>query len=292
MKRTSKLLLCLFLTALTLSACTANPPPTSPFPEVTQYLGPTPTPTAVPQNNGAPADGGASDSSIFANNPYEMGDGFTPEDALGEEDYVDDGTVGGEPNDLLSAAVDPNATAYPFAGSTPIPLDPVDMPSPTPRAPLSFTYVPYTISTLGLTFEGPAGWIPDESQNEIFTLTEPEQQMKDGQLGVITISATPVNSTLSESNLKTEVTQRLNNISATNFAEWHPSLTATRHLMGSVGVYANYSGKMVNGLEIGGRIHCVSIDNKLYSIEIMFPQGFKDDFLEVFSKMRSTIKRQ
>lgn len=287
MKRRWKLMLCLLLVLATLSSCAGQPNPPMVFDEATQNLGPsaTDTPTPPPAQDAQSGDG--SNASIFSANPYDIpaDDGFTPEDALGEENYIDPGLEGNGVN-----YVAPEGTVYPYAGSTPIPLDPVDAPTPTPRPELSFSYTPYT-AAIGLTFEAPVGWLVDESVNEVFVLTEPVEQMKDNQQCVVTISAIPVTSNYTENNLKTEVTQRLSTISATNFAEWKPSLTATRYLMGSKGVYANYSGKLADGTEIGGRIHYTCIDKVLYGVEIVFPLGYKDDFLNVFSKVRETIKR-
>ncbi len=289
MKRQWKLILCLALILATLSACSG--PTNSPqvFDQATQNLGPTSpaTPTPPPGAGGDPQSG----QSIFDSNPYDAGsEGFTDGDPLGEEDYGDDG-VYDESADMDPYVAAEDATVYPFAGSTPIPLDPVDMPSPTPRAQLVFATAPYAISSLGLTFEAPQGWVPDESVSEMFTLTEPDSQVKDKQPGIIKIYATPVTSNYTEGNLKTEVQDRLKAISSTNFEQWDPSLTASRHLMGGKGVYANYSGTMANGVKVGGRIHCTCIDKVLYCIEIVYPLGYKEDYLELFSKMRSSIKK-
>ena len=292
MKRQWKIILCLVLVLAALSGCSDSGNSPQVYEEVTQYIGPSATNTPKPaQNNPSQQNEG----SIFANNPYNMdGDGFTPEDALGEEDYFeaeDSGDVYDQPGSIfLGQGMDAGATRYPYAGSTPIPLDPVDMPPPTARAPLVFAFVPYNISSLGLTFEGPAGWYPDESVTEQFTLSEPENQVKDNQQCVIKINASLVNSNYSETNLKTEVLERLKTISATNFEVWSPSLTATRHLMGGKGVYANYSGTLANGVKVGGRVHFTCIDKVLYSIEIVFPLAYKEDYLEVFSQMRLTVK--
>ena len=115
--------------------------------------------------------------------------------------------------------------------------------------------------------------------------------MKDNWQCVVTLSAEPVTSNYSQKDLKSHVTQRLNTIGGSEFTEWEPSYTATRYMMGSEGVYANYSGMLSDGTEVGGRIHYVCIDRTLYGVEITFPLGYKDDFLDVFGKIRSTIGR-
>ncbi|MDD3334953.1 MAG: hypothetical protein PHI98_05475 [Eubacteriales bacterium] len=293
MKRSWKLLICLAIAALALSACSGEGTQQNGtiYAQYTQYLGPTATPTAEPTAEPIVDSGSNTDttgSSIFSANPYDTSDSFTADDALGEENYIDPYSS----SDSLTAQVE--STVYVYAGATPIPLDPVDLPSPTPHPELSFTYVTYTAGSLGsgLTFEAPSGWIEDNSQTDVYTVTEPESQMHNGQQCVITLSAVPVTSNYSEAELKKEVTQRLKDIGAVNFVTWDPSLTASRYLMGSKGVYANYTGTLATGVELGGRIHYTSIDNVLYGIEILFPREYREDYLKVYTKIKDTIQRQ
>ena len=164
------------------------------------------------------------------------------------------------------------------------------MPTPTPRPPVNFTYVAYNAGSLGLTFEAPSGWIADDSLTEVYSVIEPAEQMVGGQQCVVTIVAVPVNTNYDQRDLEKEVKARLNDISATNFAVWEPSLTATRHLMGRKGVYANYSGELVNGIKLGGRIHYVCINNMLYGVEIMYPREYREDYMNIFDKIRDTLK--
>lgn len=289
MKRQWKLALCLMLAALLLTSCSGggNPKQTV-FPEITQNLGlpqvtdaPTPEPTPVTEPD--PEE----DDSAFTDDPYDMEQEFSESDPIAEESYQ-------EPMDL-SDSLSGNYTVvqetqHTYAGSTPIPLDPVDMPTPTPRPPVTFTYVEYTAGSLGLAFEAPSGWIADDSLTEVYSVIEPAEQMVGGQQCVVTIVAVPVNTNYDQRDLEKEVKARLNDISATNFAVWEPSLTATRHLMGGKGVYANYSGELVNGVKLGGRIHYVCINNMLYGVEIMYPREYRDDYMNIFDKIKDTLK--
>lgn len=299
MKRQWKLMLCLLMAVVLLSSCSGNSSKQTVFPEVQQNLG-------TPQNLGEPASQPANDpvpqqeyepeyepepvqdqGSVFTDNPYMEDPGYNETDPLLEEDYQ-------EPFDLSNSlsgnytVVQP--TEHVYAGSTPIPLDPVDMPTPTPRPPITFSYIPYTAGTLGVTFEAPSGWIADDSLTEVYTVTEPAEQMNGDQQCVITIVAVPVNNNYDQKDLEKEVKARLNDISATNFSKWEPSLTATRHLMGGKGVYANYSGELVNGIKLGGRIHYVCINSMLYGVEIMYPREYREEYMEIFNKIRDTLK--
>ena len=138
----------------------------------------------------------------------------------------------------------------------------------------------------------PSGWLVDESQTDVFVLTEPETQMHDGQQCIITISAEPVTANYSEKDLKKQVTQRLKEIGSVNFTVWNPSLTASRTLMDSKGVYANYTGTLANGIEVAGRILYASANNKLYGVEMVYPRDYRDDYLNIFAKIRDTIAAQ
>ena len=287
MKRNGKLVVCLVMAALMLCACSAPESPED-FPDITQALGPTATPTAVPapepQADVAQDDGMAGGESIFSTNPYDVDiSGITDEDIYSEENYVD-------PYEDQLVAYVPQGTPYPYAGSTPIPLDPVDMPTPTPRPDLAFTYSTYIASTVGVTFQGPVSWMVDESMPSMMVLSEPTGQIKDGQQCVVTLSAEPVSSNYDQGDLKRHVTQRLDTLYISDYSDWKPSYTATRYMMGEEGVYANYTATRSDGVEIGGRIHYTCIDNVLYGLEIVFPVGYKDDFIDVFGEIRSSME--
>lgn len=299
MKRLWKIALCLALALIALTACSGGEQPNSGsqiYAEATQYLGPvaaTETPTEAPQETAAPDNGADGGVSIF-DNPYLDEESISPEDALSEENYIDPYDTGADTGSLLVAGnVSGGAgTAYPYAGATPIPLTPVDLPTPTPHPELTFNYATYTAGSLGLSFDCPSGWLVDESQTDVFVLTEPETQMHDGQQCIITISAEPVTANYSEKDLKKQVTQRLKEIGSVNFTVWNPSLTASRTLMDSKGVYANYTGTLANGIEVAGRILYASANNKLYGVEMVYPRDYRDDYLNIFAKIRDTIAAQ
>ncbi len=299
MKRKIALLLTLCLLTVVLAGCSGGESGKRSFESVTQYIGPVDSPAPAPQPPQEPIDEGDDNSgSIFANNPYTVSDDLYAEDALreeglGQDDGMDEGGIDdsdGAPS-FDYAASDALATVYAYAGTTPIPLDPVDMPTPTPRSELTFAYQAYTAAQLGITVEGPVYWTVDESVDGQFTLSEPVEQMKDGQLGTLIITATPVTKNYSQSELETEVKQRLSTIGSTNYSEFNRTLTATRYLMGSKGVYANYSGTLANGVKLGGRLHVVCVDKVLYSLHIIYPSEFKKDFENVFAHAKDTLKR-
>ena len=271
----------LLVASMLFSACSGNSD-VDDIPMISQQFGASPsaapTPTVEPETESQSGiSGNIGGQSIFDVNPYDI-------DPLGEEGvdpYVEPETV-----------ATPTPTTYPYAGTTPIPLDPIDMPTPTPRPQLTFSYVEYTSANVGVHFEGPVGWTVNESQAGTLYLSEPEAQIKEGQQCIVTIFSQNLGTNYTQSEMEDEVIGRLEGMSATGFSEFKRSYTATRYMMGKVAVYANYTGTLTDGTEIGGRIQYVCLDGVLYGVEIVFPLGYRDDYLNnVFAKIRSTIAR-
>lgn len=185
------------------------------------------------------------------------------------------------------------SSEYRYAGATPMPLLPIDAPTPTPKPALSWEYTSYTASGVGVIFDGPVGWSVDESVAGTIRLTEPLAQQHDGYTANITISRATVNSHYSKAELKNEVNRLLKEIcdSGFNSGDWSPSLTAERTLMGYDGVYANFSGTLPNGVRVRGRVHVTCISKNLYTIICMQPAGFNTDYLNIYGKIRETMKK-
>ena len=64
-----------------------------------------------------------------------------------------------------------------YAGPTPVKIDPVDKPTPTPLPKVTFSYATYTANNMRLTFEEPAGWLPDDSAADTYTLSDQNTAM-------------------------------------------------------------------------------------------------------------------
>ena len=47
-----------------------------------------------------------------------------------------------------------------------------------------------------------------------------------------------------------------------------------------------------NGVELAGRILYASANNKLYGVEMVYPRDYRDDYLNIFAKIRETIAAQ
>ena len=176
-----------------------------------------------------------------------------------------------------------------YAGATPVVIDPIDKPTPTPLPPITFTYDTYESAALHLTFEAPAGWIADESEPDSYTLYNPDPAPD--YMAWLTIRMVPVNRNYSKSDLTKEIKGMLDTIKSDGFKSFSPSNTASRTFLNTEGIYANYSGTNRDGIQVAGRVIACCVDKNLYVMHVSYPKGYTDTYVEgVFNKIRNTVK--
>ena len=177
-----------------------------------------------------------------------------------------------------------------FAGATPMPLNPIDMPTPTPRPPLNFSYMPYDFSRLGITFEAPIGWEIDETVENTVTLYQPESMVLDNYRAFLMVEAKNVGSAPSKSEMKNFIIGMLSTLSG-GYAEWKPTNTAERTLIGEEGIYADYRGVQVDGTIVRGRVHITCKNKKQIVVHMSCPAGFNEDYTDgLYVQFRKTLK--
>ena len=177
-----------------------------------------------------------------------------------------------------------------YAGATPLLIDPIDKPTPTPLPTLRFTYVTYTASALHLSFEAPADWTVDESEADTYKLTNPDTSMD--YAASLTVRAIPVNKQYSKSELTKEVKGMLDTLSASGeYSKFEPSNTADRTFLSNTGVYANYKAVLNDGTLIAGRIIVTCVNKTLYTLHVTYPRGYTEFYVEnVYDKFRHSVK--
>ena len=181
------------------------------------------------------------------------------------------------------------APEYPNTGATPVPIDPIDQPTPTPLPALTFAYQTYTAGSLHLTFEAPAGWIADESQPDSFSLTNPDVSM--AYAANLTVRAVPVNKNYGKNDLTKELKGMMDTLASSGLKNWDPSNTANRTFLNSTGVYANYKAATADGELIAGRIIVCCVNKTLYTLHVTYPRGYTETYVDkVFDQFRHTVK--
>ncbi len=176
-----------------------------------------------------------------------------------------------------------------YAGATPVLVEPIDKPTPTPVPKLSVTYQDYDATKLGLSFQAPAGWLVDDSNATAYVIQNPNQKID--YAATLTVTAEKVTNAYTTNNLKTVVNNMLDAVENFGFKSYSPSRTDTRELLGKTGVYANYSGTLETGERIAGRVHAVYVDKVVYTIHLSAPYEQWEDYKEmVYDHLRDTIK--
>ena len=174
-----------------------------------------------------------------------------------------------------------------YAGATPVRIDPIDKPTPTPLPKLTFSYTTYEATALHLKFDGPTGWMVDDSQPDSYTLTYPDPSMDVAPTVLIRVS--PLSKNYSKAELTKELKGNLDTIS-TEFDSFDPSNTATRSFIDGNGVYAAYKGTRKDGVGVAGRIIVNCVDKNLYVLHVSYPRAMADTFAEgVYNKVRHTM---
>ena len=174
-----------------------------------------------------------------------------------------------------------------YAGTTPIPLDPVDMPTPTPRPDLTFTYAAYTASGLGLTFEGPMDWQVTEDTSSTFTLTDPTT--RDNVNASLSISTAPVANNYKAADAAGDLKSYLLNLQK-NYTKWHTENAAKRTLMGADGYYNVYRAELYDGTIVRGLVHIALVNGRTVTVHLQSPGWFNSSYTKAYTKLRNTLK--
>ena len=179
-----------------------------------------------------------------------------------------------------------------FAGATPVKIDPVDKPTPTPLPKITFSYTTYNAPNLHLTFEGPAGWIADDLAADTYILTNPDPSMDyEAKAEIRTIAA---GKDYTQKELVKEAEAQAEALQGTgSFQSFSTSDTATRTFINGNGVYIAYKGTLNDGQETGvaGRIIVNTVNKVLYVLHVSYPRGLADTFADgVYNKIRHSMK--
>jgi len=190
---------------------------------------------------------------------------------------------------MSSANYDANGNKV-YAGATPIRIDPVDMPTATPRPELTFTYDWYTASKLNLTFKSAVGYTVNDSLSDMYILTEPAAAVRDNYPCVISLSTSPITKNYDVADVKKDLAAYLQN-EGKLYDKWETWTAASSTLMGGKGYYNNYRGVLADGTIVRGRVHMAIIsENQLLILHISAPGWYNSSYMKIYDQIRSSIK--
>ncbi len=202
---------------------------------------------------------------------------------------------------------------YTRAGATPLVIDPINKPTPTPAPKVEFKaedYTTYEAAALHLSFQGPNGWIlegpvswqPDSGILDAYTLTNPDQRMS--YAAQVRIRVVPVNKQYSRNELRSEVLSVRDALrEELGFSSFDKYDTAGYNFLKvknergkyefikDKGVYTQYRGVLKeNGTQVAGRIIICCYNKTLYILSCSYPGGeLRESFEDVYRKVRDTL---
>ena len=175
-----------------------------------------------------------------------------------------------------------------YAGATPVKIDPLDKPSPSPVPALEFAYQVYDATKLRLSFEAPVGWIKNDAAADVFTLTNPDERMDFA--ATLSVYARNVSSDYGANELNRVVKDMLSTIQS-DFYSFHDTSTAERTLLDSKGRYADYHAYKKDGTHAYGRVHAVCVNRTLYILHMSCPYAYRETYKDtVYATFRKSVK--
>lgn len=224
----------------------------------------------------------------YAAYDYDTGayDPASEEDWGGEDEDTEPETETVDTAQLASAPAEVSR----YAGATPVILDPIDKPTPTPAPALATPeYQTYDATRLRLSFDGPANWTVDDTKTDAYTITNPDSRVS--YAAHMTVTAKAVASEYGQNDLKKEVKTQLN-VLKDGFNSFSPTNTATRSLFDKTGVYADFSGLTKDtGVKVWGRVHAVTVNKTLVVVTVITPYEYRENYKDIlYGKFRHTVK--
>ncbi len=202
----------------------------------------------------------------------------------GSDEYYEDEEPEEDSTAMLLSSYSSVSSQY--AGATPIPLDPVDMPTPTPRPDLEFQYETYD-TAMGFSFEAPVGWEVDQDDGTTFIMRDPET--RDNVNATFTLTSQNVSSSYRASELRTELSNQLSQIQR-NYVGWRIWTADSRQLLKSEGVYNAYRGVMYDETIVRGIVHVALVGNRVITLSFSAPGYYNNSYQRVYNRIRNTIQ--
>ena len=243
-------------------------------------------PAALPSTSPEPAIAAVNTGYDFDTGDY---------DPASEEDFSDfEEPEEPEPTMILT----PVPTSTPvvinsqYAGATPLVIDPIDKPSPSPAPSVTYgegSFATYDATRLRISFEAPAGWDVDDTVNDSYIISNPDARMSFPAQLMVTSRA--VSTSYSVNDLKREVLNVAKTIKS-EYTKFNQSNTAERTLFDAKGVYLDFDA-LIKGTEIKvwGRIHAVYVNKTLVVVRLTAPYDYKTLYKDtVYRHFRNTLK--
>ena len=182
--------------------------------------------------------------------------------------------------------------------ATPVSVDPIDKPPPTPAPTPNFVYETYDNPTMGVTFSIPYTWLLNPNTNQATTVqfVEPKSEMMepDGYQTRITVEKYNMGLEQTATDARSRLETILDEIAPT-FTTFTPGNIDSGDFGDGRGYYCYYKADYSDGTktyEMNGRIIVVAHEKALYQIRLTTPRNWYSYYNYLWRKVRSTIQFQ
>ena len=203
----------------------------------------------------------------------------------------------------LSSAATAEEAAFDFStltvddpAATPVAVDPIDKPTPTPMPEPNYWYEMYENEQMGISFSIPGSWLlnPNTNQDTTIQFVEPkdERMEKDGYQTRLTVEKVNMGLSQTASDAKDRLESTLAQLEST-FTSFTPGQPASTTIGKAKGYYCYYKAEYNNGSKnyvMNGRIIIVAEGKALYQVRITTPQTWYSYYENVFRKVRNSFK--
>ena len=182
--------------------------------------------------------------------------------------------------------------------ATPVAVDPIDKPTPTPAPTPKFVYETYENPTMGVSFSIPYTWHLNPNTNHATTVqfVEPKSEMmeQDGYQTRITIEKYNMGLEQTASDARSRLESVLEEL-APSFTNFTPGNIDSGDFGDGKGYYCYYRAEYNDGTknyEMNGRVIIVAHKKALYQIRLTTPRNWYSYYNYLWRKVRSTIEFQ
>ena len=176
--------------------------------------------------------------------------------------------------------------------ATPIPVDPIDKPTPTPMPEPNFWYETYESSDMGISFSVPGSWLLNPNTNQQFVEPKSEMMEVGGYQTRLTVEKVNTGLTQTSADAKERLETTLMQLEGT-FTSFVPGNLASTTIGDAKGYYCYYKAEYNDGSKtynMRGRIAIVAHEKALYQVRITTPQSWYSYYENVFRKVRNSFK--
>lgn len=180
--------------------------------------------------------------------------------------------------------------------ATPVAVDPIDKPTPTPMPDPNYWYETYENASMGVSFSIPGTWLlnPNTNQDTTIQFVEPkdERMEKDGYQTRLTVEKVNMGLSQTAADAKDRLESTLAQLEST-FTSFTPGQPASTTIGDAKGYYCYYKAEYNDGTKtynMRGRIAIVAHEKALYQVRITTPQSWYSYYENVFRKVRNSFK--